>query len=188
MRRVLVIAATCIAVAAAAAAPLSATARIEIDGLLARLETNGCEFNRNGAWHSGTEAKAHLLRKLRYLDDRGSVQTAEQFIYFVNAQDVAARIDALVMQHQPKVLAVDMSRVPDIEYSALQALMEGERRATEHGAVVWLVGLNPGVLEVVRHAGLDRQLGPERMLFNARAAIERYQARSAVESAGHRSP
>jgi hypothetical protein len=72
------------------------------------------------------------------------------------------------------VLALDMSRVPDIEYSALQALIEGERRATDRGAVVWLVGLNPGVLEVVRRSGLDERLGRERMLFNARAAIERY--------------
>jgi high affinity sulfate transporter 1 len=97
-------------------------------------------------------------------------------LFFVNAQYVAERIDALVAQHKPRVLAVDMSRVPDIEYSALQALMEGERSATERGAVVWLVGLNPGVLEVVRHAGLDQRLGRERMLFNAREAIERYQA------------
>ena len=79
-------------------------------------------------------------------------------------------------QYKPRVLALDMSRVPDIEYSALQMLMEGEKRATERGVVVWLVGLNPGVLEVVRHAGLDERLGRERMLFNARAAIERYQA------------
>jgi sulfate permease, SulP family len=54
--------------------------------------------------------------------------------------------------------------------------MEREQRITEGGAVVWLVGLNPGVLEAVRHAGLAERLGPERMLFNARAAIERYQA------------
>ena len=46
--------------------------------------------------------------------------------------------------------------------------------------VVWLAGLNPGVLEVVRHAGLDEKLGRDRMLFNARAAIERYQAMQAV--------
>ena len=97
-------------------------------------------------------------------------------LFFVNAQDVAQRIDVLVAQHKPRVLALDMSRVPDIEYSALQALMEGEKRATERGAVVWLVALNPGVLEVVRKAGLDQRLGRERMLFNARAAIERYQA------------
>jgi SulP family sulfate permease len=38
------------------------------------------------------------------------------------------------------------------------------------------VGLNPGALEVVRNAGLYERLGRERMLFNARAAIERYQA------------
>jgi len=69
-----------------------------------------------------------------------------------------------------------MSRVPDIEYSALRMLIESDKRATEHGAVVWLVGLNPDALEVVRNSGLDEQLGRERMLFNTRAAIERYQA------------
>jgi SulP family sulfate permease len=97
-------------------------------------------------------------------------------LFFVNAQYVAEQIGALVAQHKPRVLALDMSRVPDIEYSALQALMEGEKLATQHGAALWLVGLNPGALEVVRNAGLDERLGRERMLFNARAAIERYQA------------
>jgi sulfate permease, SulP family len=97
-------------------------------------------------------------------------------LFFVNAQYVADQIGALVAQHKPRVLALDMSRVPDIEYSALQMLIERDNRATERGAVVWLVGLNPDALEVVRKAGLDRQLGRERMLFNARAAIERYQA------------
>src|SRR6266550_1042170 len=104
-------------------------------------------------------------------------------LYFVNAQNVAEQIDTLVSQHNPRVLALDMSRVPDIEYSALQALMEGEARATERGAVVWLVGLNPGVLEVVRNSGLAERLGQERMLFNARAAIERYQALQATANA-----
>ena len=101
-------------------------------------------------------------------------------LYFVNAQNVAEQISALVAQHKPRVLALDMSRVPDLEYSALQALMEGEKRATESGSVVWLVGLNPGVLEMVQHAGLHERLGRERMLFNARAAIERYQALQAA--------
>ena len=103
-------------------------------------------------------------------------------LYFANARYVAEQIDALVAQHKPRVLAVDMSRVPDIEYSALQALIEGEKRYAERGAVVWLVGLNPGALEVVRHAGLDQRLGRERLLFNARAAIERYQAMQAADA------
>jgi MFS superfamily sulfate permease-like transporter len=97
-------------------------------------------------------------------------------LFFVNVQYVADQIDSLVLQYKPRVMALDMSRVPDIEYSALQMLMEGEKRATERGAVRWLVGLNPGALEVIRHAGLDKRLGRERLLFNVRAAIERYQA------------
>jgi hypothetical protein len=46
-------------------------------------------------------------------------------------------------------------------------------------ALAWLVGLNPGVLEIVRRSGLDELLGPERMLFNSRVAIEKYQAMQA---------
>jgi MFS superfamily sulfate permease-like transporter len=78
------------------------------------------------------------------------------------------------------VVALDMSRVPDIEYSALRALTEAEARTAGRGAVIWLVGLNPGVLEVVRRAGLAERLGRERMLFNANTAIEHYQALQAA--------
>ena len=97
-------------------------------------------------------------------------------LYFANAQQVAEEIRALIAAHKPRVVALDMSRVPDIEYSALQMLMEGEKRSRDQGATLWLVGLNPGVLEVVRQSGLADRLGHERMLFNARMAIERYQS------------
>jgi high affinity sulfate transporter 1 len=100
-------------------------------------------------------------------------------LFFVNAQNVSDQINALLDRYQPRVVALDMSRVPDLEYSALQALIEGEKRLTERGLVVWLVGMNPGVLEMVRYSGLADRLGRERMLFNARAAIERYQAMQA---------
>jgi MFS superfamily sulfate permease-like transporter len=101
-------------------------------------------------------------------------------LYFVNAQDVTEHIDALVEKHKPRVLAVDMSRVPDIEYSALESLIDSGKSMADRGIVVWLAGLNPGVLAVVRHAGLDEKFGRDRMLFNARAAIERYQAMQAA--------
>jgi MFS superfamily sulfate permease-like transporter len=125
---------------------------------------------------------ADVLRPLspEYPDDETFegllIVRPEGRLFFVNAQYVADQIGALVAQHQPRVLAVDMSRVPDIEYSALQMLIESDKRANERGAMVWLVGLNPGALEVVRNSELDERLGRERMLFNARAAIERYQA------------
>jgi high affinity sulfate transporter 1 len=97
-------------------------------------------------------------------------------IFFFNAQLLAEGISALVDEHKPRVLVLDMSRVPDLEYSALQMLIEGERRAEERGAMLWLTGLNPGVLEVVRNCGLADRLGRERLLFNDRVAIERYLA------------
>jgi hypothetical protein len=79
------IAATCSILLAAccglaAAAPTPAPVRAEIDALLAKLESSGCQFNRNGSWHGAGEAKAHLLRKLEYIERRGTVQSTEQFI------------------------------------------------------------------------------------------------------------
>ncbi|MBL0299183.1 MAG: SulP family inorganic anion transporter [Betaproteobacteria bacterium] len=130
----------------------------------------------------GRKRGADLLRPLspEHPDDETFpgllIVRPEGRLFFVNAQNVGEQINALVQQYQPRVLVLDMSRVPDIEYSALQALMEGEKRLTERGIVVWLAALNPGVLEVARHAGLEQRLGRERLLFNARAAIERYQA------------
>jgi high affinity sulfate transporter 1 len=97
-------------------------------------------------------------------------------LYFANAQNVAVKVHELLNEHKPRVLALDLSRVPDIEYSALQELIEAERRTTDRGVTVWLCAMNPGVLEMVRHSGLDQKLGRDRMLFNAREAIEKYQA------------
>ena len=95
-------------------------------------------------------------------------------LFFANAQEVADQINALAEQHQPRVMAWDMSRVFDIEYSALEMLIAGERRATDNGVRFWLAGLNPGVLKVVRSSGFADKLGRERMLVNARAVIQQY--------------
>ena len=69
----------CVAIVATAA-PLSPVVRAEIDRLLLRLAASGCEFNRNGSWYTAAEAKSHLSQKLKYFEDRGMVQTTEQFI------------------------------------------------------------------------------------------------------------
>jgi len=104
-------------------------------------------------------------------------------LFFVNAQVVGQQIQALVAKYQPRVLMLDMSRVSDIEYSALQMLIEGERRMAGSGVEVWLAGLNPGVLETVRNTPFAERLGRERMLFNTRVGIERYQLR--IAAGGH---
>jgi high affinity sulfate transporter 1 len=98
-------------------------------------------------------------------------------LFYLNLQHVLDQIGGLVAKYQPRVLVLDLSRVPDLEYSALQALIEYEQRATDEGAmVVWIAELNPTVLEMVRNTDLDERLGRERMLFNVREAFQRYQA------------
>lgn len=98
-------------------------------------------------------------------------------IFFLNADSVAEQVAALIARHRPRVVAVDMSRVPDLEYSALKMLFEADRRAGAVGLEWWLCGLNPPVLEVVRRSGLADLLGRERLLFNARTAIDRFLSR-----------
>ncbi|MGB7501858.1 MAG: SulP family inorganic anion transporter [Azonexus sp.] len=96
-------------------------------------------------------------------------------LFFANAQQVSDQIRSLIESYQPRVVALDMSRVFDIEYSALQMLIEGERRATESGATFWLADLSPGVMESIKASGFADRLGRERLFFNARAVIRHYQ-------------
>jgi hypothetical protein len=69
-----------LACAAAMAGPTPAPVRAEIDGLLSRLQSSGCQFQRNGSWYSAGEAQHHLLRKLEAVEARGTLQSTEQFI------------------------------------------------------------------------------------------------------------
>ena len=64
----------------ALAAGLPVGARAEVEALLDRLSSSGCQFNRNGSWYGATEASAHIRKKLDYLDGKGRLQSAEDFI------------------------------------------------------------------------------------------------------------
>jgi len=55
-------------------------------------------------------------------------------------------------------------------------LTEAEKRQRASGVLLWLVGLNPGVLTMVQHSPLGETLGRERMLFNLEQAVAKYAA------------
>jgi len=95
-------------------------------------------------------------------------------IFFANAAHVAQKIRPLVEQAAPKVVAIDLSAVPDLEYTALRMLTEAEKRQRERGVMLWLVGLNTQVLAVVQRSALGRILGREAMHFNLEQAVARY--------------
>ena len=56
-------------------------------------------------------------------------------VFFANAERIGEKMRALADEAKPRVVALDLSGVPDLEYTALKMLIEGEKRQRERGAV-----------------------------------------------------
>jgi len=97
-------------------------------------------------------------------------------MYFANAQRVGDRVWELIRESKPKVLLLDCSAIPDIEYTALQMLVNGEHNLQATGISLWLAGLTPVALELVRRSELGERLGRERMFFDVPQAVNRFQS------------
>jgi hypothetical protein len=64
----------------AVAEPVTASTQREVTQLLDFVAQSDCQFNRNGTWHDGRAARAHLQEKYDYLNHRGKIPNAESFI------------------------------------------------------------------------------------------------------------
>jgi len=95
-------------------------------------------------------------------------------IFFANAAQFAHKIEPLVRETQPKVVAVDASGVLDLEYTALKMFAQVAKRQSQDGIQLWLVGMNPGVLAVVQRSPLGQMLRHEAMHFNLEIAVGHY--------------
>jgi high affinity sulfate transporter 1 len=95
-------------------------------------------------------------------------------VFFANAESIAEKVRSLIAEAQPKVVAIHLPGVPDLEYTALKMLTEGEKRQRKRGVRLWLVGANPHVLEVIRKSPLGEALGSEAMYFNLEMAVASY--------------
>jgi len=101
-------------------------------------------------------------------------------IFFANAAQIAHKIEPLVRETQPKVIAVDASGVLDMEYSALKMFAEVAIRQREHGVRLWLIGMSPKVLATVQRSPLGQMLRQEGMFFNLEIAVAHYLSNTAV--------
>jgi SulP family sulfate permease len=101
-------------------------------------------------------------------------------IFFANAAQIAHKIEPLIREEQPKIVAVDASGVLDLEYTALKMFAQIAKRQSQHGIRLWLVGMNPGVLAIVQRSPLGRMLRREGMHFNLEIAVARYLSDAAV--------
>jgi len=102
-------------------------------------------------------------------------------VFFANAARIGHKMRLLVDASKPKVVAIDLSGVIDLEYTALKNLIEAECKERERGVQLWLVGLNQEVLAMVMRSPLGETLGRERMFFNLEMAVAKYLALPANE-------
>jgi high affinity sulfate transporter 1 len=101
-------------------------------------------------------------------------------IFFANAAQIAHKIEPLVREAQPKVVAVDASGVLDMEYTAVKMFAQLAKRQSQHGVQLWLIGMTPRVLAIVQRSPLGQLLGRDGMHFNLEIAVARYLCDAAV--------
>ena len=95
-------------------------------------------------------------------------------IFFANAAQLAHKIEPLIRETRPRVVAVDASGVLDMEYTALKMLAQIAKNQSQHRIQLWLIGMSPRVLAVVQRSPLGQILRREAMHFNLEIAVTRY--------------
>jgi MFS superfamily sulfate permease-like transporter len=111
---------------------------------------------------------------------------AEGRLTFANAANAGDKMKALVADTAPKVIVLECSAIPDIEYTALSMLTDAEQSLRARGISLWLAGVNPDLLKTLSRSPLGAALGHERMFFNLHKVLGAWQAQSANERKGHR--
>jgi high affinity sulfate transporter 1 len=99
-------------------------------------------------------------------------------VYFGNAATVGEKMRQLIGSEPPRVILIDCSAIPDIEYTAAKMLVEAEAEFRASGVELWLAALNPAALELLRRIGLADTLGPDRMHHSVDGAVAAYRERS----------
>jgi len=98
----------------------------------------------------------------------------EGMIHFANVQRIGDLMWPLVYEHKPRVVVLDCSAIPDLEYTALRMLIESEKKLQQSGINLWLAGLNPEPLQLIQKSALGKTLGRPRMHFNLEQAVTSY--------------
>jgi MFS superfamily sulfate permease-like transporter len=101
-------------------------------------------------------------------------------IFFANAERLVHKIWLQIETAQPRIVALHLSAVFDLEYTALKMLADAEKKHRARGIRIWLVGTNSEVLSMIQKSSLGEALGREGMHFNLEAAVAKYLSESAA--------
>lgn len=98
----------------------------------------------------------------------------EGMLTFASIPRAADKFNALTAGREAKIMLLDLSAVPDIEYSALMQLEEAEQKMAESGTSLWVAGLNRRVLESIRRTALGERLKDGRIFYTVEEAVQQY--------------
>jgi MFS superfamily sulfate permease-like transporter len=98
----------------------------------------------------------------------------EGMLHFANAQRVADRMWPFIEEYKPRVIVIDCSAIPDLEYSALKRLAEAHGKLQQMGISLWLAGLNPEPLWLIQKSLLGETLGRAGMYFDVEQAVRSF--------------
>jgi high affinity sulfate transporter 1 len=95
----------------------------------------------------------------------------EGMLHFANVQRVGDLIWPFVHEYKPRVIVLDCSAIPDLEYTALKRLAEAQEKLQQFGISLWLADLNPEPLRLIQNSILGHTLGRAGMYFNVEQAV-----------------
>ena len=98
---------------------------------------------------------------------------------FASAPNITEKLWDLIQTAEPKVVVIEFSGIPDLEFTALNLLAEFEEHLRADGIALWLTALNPEPLRVIRRSPLGKIIGDDRMFFNLDQALSAYMVQMA---------
>jgi high affinity sulfate transporter 1 len=135
--------------------------------------------NHPPAYEVGRKPGADFFRSLENHPDDETfpgllIMRTEGWMTFASMPNAREKLRQLLMEHEPRVVILECSAIPDIEYTAFMALVEAEDKMARDGIELWLVGLNPEPFQRIRTSPLGQILGDERMFPNLGQAVDAY--------------
>jgi len=98
----------------------------------------------------------------------------EGLLFFANIQSFLEQVESFVREEQPKILLIDCSTIPSIEYSAIKQLREFDEELQDAGITFWMASLTASLFHIHERTPLGQSMGHERLFLDLEQAVSSY--------------
>ena len=83
-------------------------------------------------------------------------------------------MEEFVRHEQPRILLLDCSTIPGMEYSALKQLREFDEELQDAGIAFWMAALTTNLFQIHERTPLGQSMGHERLFLDLEVAVNSY--------------